>query len=86
MEQNRTASLRPKLLQTAHEIPTAGHLGVTKTQSRLLRHFFWPSISHDTKNFCYSCDICQRLGKGNKPVSLCFYPMQGMPLLNEPFA
>jgi len=42
------ASLRPKLLQIAHEIPAAGHLGVAKTQSRLLRHFFWPSISRDT--------------------------------------
>ena len=34
------ASLRPKLLRVAHEIPAAGHLGVAKTQSRLLRHFF----------------------------------------------
>ena len=34
------ASLRPKLVQIAHEIPAAGHLGVAKTQSRLLRHFF----------------------------------------------
>ena len=33
------ATLRPKLLQFAHEIPAAGHLGVAKTQSRLLRHF-----------------------------------------------
>jgi len=48
------ASLRPKLLQIAHEIPGAGHLGVAKTQSRLLRHFFWPSISRDTKSFCRS--------------------------------
>jgi len=32
-------SLRPKLLQIAHEIPAAGHLGVAKTLSRLLRHF-----------------------------------------------
>ena len=38
------ASLRPKLLQIAHEIPAAGHLEVAKTQSRLLRHVFWPSI------------------------------------------
>jgi len=46
------ASLRPKLLQIAHEIPAAGHLGVAKTQSRLLRHFFWPSISRHTNSFC----------------------------------
>jgi len=62
------ASLRPKLLQIAHEIPAAGHLGVAQTQSRLLRHFFWLSISRDTESFCRSCNICQRLGKGKKPV------------------
>jgi len=62
------ASLRPQLLQIAHEIPAAGHMGVAKTQSRLLRHFFWPSIFRDTKSFCRSCDICQLLGKGKKPV------------------
>ena len=77
------ASLRPKLLQIAHEIPAAGHLGVANTQSRLLRHFFWPSISRDTKSFCRSCDICQRLGKGKKPVPA---PWQSIPLVSEPFA
>jgi len=76
-------SLRPKLLQIAHDIPAAGHLGVAKTQSHLLQHFFWPSISRDTKNFCRTCDVCQRLGKGNKPVPA---PLQSLPLVSEPFA
>jgi len=77
------ASLRPKLLQIAHEISAAGHLGVAKTKSRLKRHFFWPSISGDTKSFCRSCDVCQRLGKDKKPVPA---PLQSMPLVSEPFA
>jgi len=77
------ASLLHKLLQIAHEIPAAGYLRIAKTQSRLLRHFFWPSISCDTKSFCRSCDICQRLGKGKKPVPA---PLQSMPLVSEPFA
>jgi len=67
----------------SHGIPAAGHLGVAKIQSRLLRHFFWLSISRDTKSFCRSCDICQRLGKGKKPVPA---PLQSMPLVSEPFA
>jgi len=33
-------TLRPKLLQIAHNIPAARHLGIAKTQSRLLWHFF----------------------------------------------
>ena len=56
---------------------------MAKTQSRLLRQFFWPSISRDTKSFCRSCDTCQRLGKGKKPVPAS---LQSMPLVSEPFA
>jgi len=76
-------TLRPKLLQIAHDIPAAGHLGIAKTRSRLLKHFFWPSISRDTKNFCRTCDVCQRLGKGKNPAPA---PLQSLPLVNEPFA
>ena len=75
-------SLRPKLLQLAHDIPAAGHLGVTKTKNRLLRHFYWPSISRDTKAFCRSCDVCQRLGKG---TSVSLAPLHSLPLVSEPF-
>jgi len=56
--------LRAKLLSVTHNIPAAGHLGVAKMKDRLLRHFYWPTISKDVKEFCRSCDICQRLGKG----------------------
>ena len=76
-------TLRPKLLQIAHDIPAAGHLGIAKTRSRLLQHFFWPSISRETKNFCRTCDVCQRLGKGKNPAPA---PLQSLPLVNEPFA
>jgi len=43
------ASVRPHMLQTAHEIPATGRLGVAKTQRRLLCHFFWPGIFRDTE-------------------------------------
>jgi len=75
--------LRAKLLHIAHDIPAAGHLGVAKTEKRLLRHFYWPGLSRDTRNYCRSCDVCQRLGKGKKPAPA---PLHSMPLVNEPFA
>jgi len=71
--------LRPKLLQLAHDIPAAGHIGVAKTK---LRHFYWPSISCDTKDFCRSCDVCQGFGKG-KSVSPA--PLHSLPLISQPF-
>ena len=74
--------LRPKLLHIAHAIPAAGHLGVAKTKARLQRHFYWPGISRDVKEFCRTCDICQRLGKGSSPA---FAPLHSIPLVSEPF-
>jgi len=76
------SALRAKLLHIAHDIPAAGHLGVAKTKDRLLRHFYWPSISRDTKDFCRSCDVCQRLGKG---ASSSPAPLHSLPLVSEPF-
>ena len=60
--------LHPRLLQIAHEIPAAAHLGVAKTTARLQRHFYWPGITSDVKQFCRTCDMCQRLGKGGSPA------------------
>ena len=74
--------LRGKLLHIAHDIPAAGHLGVAKTKNRLLRHFYWPRISRDTKDYCRSCDTCQRLGKG---PSCAPAPLHSIPLVTEPF-
>ena len=74
--------LRAKLLHIAHAIPAAGHLGIAKTKERLLRHFYWPRISQDTKEFCRTCDVCQRLGKG-APCPPA--PLHSLPLVTEPF-
>jgi len=56
--------LRAKLLSVAHDIPAASHLGIAQTKERLLRHFYWPTITKDVKDFCRTCDTCQKLGKG----------------------
>jgi hypothetical protein len=57
------ARLRRKLLTVAHDIPSSGHLGTQKTTDRLLRHFWWPRIFGDIKEYCRSCVICQKLGR-----------------------
>ena len=69
-------------MSVAHDIPAAGHLGVAKTKDRLLRHFYWPSINKDVKEFGRSCDVCQRLGKGavSPPA-----PLHSLPPVSEPF-
>jgi hypothetical protein len=74
--------LRDKLLTVAHDIPAAGHLAVAKTLSRLTPHFFWPKLAKNVKEYCKTCDICQRVGKGPKPKVA---PLIRVPVLSEPF-
>ena len=41
----------------AHDRPMAGHLGVKKTNDRILRHFWWPTLRKDVSEYCKSCHI-----------------------------
>ena len=47
---------RKTVLQLAHEIPPAGHLGKDKTATRV---FYWPTLYRDVAEFCHSCGPCQ---------------------------
>jgi len=75
--------LRNKILFLAHDIPAAGHLGVAKTRSRIWPHFYWPHMAKEITAYCRSCDICQRLGKGQKPAPA---PLIPLPVISEPFS
>lgn len=57
--------LRTKLLGEAHNTPTAGHLGPTKTLEVLSRSFWWHEMSKTVHTYIRTCDACQR----NKAVN-----------------
>ena len=59
---------RPEILSMAHETPLAGHMGVNKTQQRILSHFYWPNLRKDVAEFCRSCHTCQVVGKPNQTI------------------
>src|SRR6218665_2978246 len=54
------SSLRTKVMELAHSSILGGHLGIHKTQERILSQFFWPGCYSDIARYCRSCDICQR--------------------------
>ena len=35
-------SIWPEVLCSAHEAPMAGHVGVQRTRSQIMAHFWWP--------------------------------------------
>ncbi|KAJ8019561.1 hypothetical protein HOLleu_41205 [Holothuria leucospilota] len=74
---------RAYILKVAHDLPMSGHLGVRKTQDRILRHFFWPRIHRDVSDYCRSCPTCQLVGKPNQKIQNA--PLMPIPAMGQPF-
>ena len=74
---------REEVLQTAHETPMGGHLGVRKTLERISRNFFWPGIRRDVSRYCQTCHPCQMIGKPNQRIPAA--PLHPIPAFEEPF-
>ena len=72
---------RKAVLQLAHQIPLAGHLGRQKTAQRILQRFYWPSLFKDVADFCKSCSECQKTSPGQKLRA----PLIPLPVVEEPF-
>ena len=70
---------RKTVLQLGHEIPLAGHLGVEKTQRRILRLFYWPTVFKDIEDFC---DKCQKSINHKVPRA----PLMPLPIIIEWFS
>ena len=71
------SNCRKEVLELAHSTPMAGHLGVNKTYTRILNHFYWPGIRKDAKQFCRSCHVCQLVGKPDQRVPVA--PLRPIP-------
>ena len=71
---------RTRVLQMAHDLPTAGHLGVERTLHRIRKCFWWPGIICDVKQYCQSCETCQKTVKRNPKA-----PLVSMPIIRELF-
>lgn len=72
---------RNGVLRVAHD--DSGHMGVTKTYARILRHFFWPRVKRSVSAYIKTCHICQVTGKPNQVITVS--PLCPIPAVNEPF-
>lgn len=52
-------SARPRVLQENHDQPTAGHLGIAKTTSRIAARYYWPGMFRDIAQYVRRCRSCQ---------------------------
>ena len=83
----KTVLVLPKIcrnlaLNTAHDSPLAGHFSHNKTYAKIASSFFWPRLGTDARNYCRSCDLCQKMSqRRTKPV-----PLVKMPIIETPFS
>ncbi|XP_077863555.1 uncharacterized protein LOC144347604 [Saccoglossus kowalevskii] len=77
-------SYRHEILRIAHSIPVAGHLGVRKTEARIMAHFYWPKLHRDVVDYCKTCHTCQVVGKPQPAIKPA--PLVPIPAFGEPFS
>jgi len=75
---------RAEVMKLARSSPLAGHLGVGKTCSRILSHFYWPGIRSYVRKFCRECHVCQVVGNPNQKNPIA--PLKPIPAFTEPFS
>eukprot|EP00745_Piridium_sociabile_P007801 TRINITY_DN15246_c0_g1_i12.p2 TRINITY_DN15246_c0_g1~~TRINITY_DN15246_c0_g1_i12.p2 ORF type:complete len:255 (+),score=21.88 TRINITY_DN15246_c0_g1_i12:1670-2434(+) len=75
-------AVKAKVLFAAHDGLLAGHFGIAKTLNRVQNRFWWPGISRDVKEYCRTCEMCQKCSaKGRTPD----IPLHEMPRIDVPF-
>jgi hypothetical protein len=67
--------LRAQLLREEHDAVIAGHQGVERTYDRMHRHYYWPKLSKDVKDYVLSCDTCQRVKASQQSPAGLLQPM-----------
>ena len=74
------ATFRKRVLRVSHD--ESGHMGVSKTYNRILRHFFWPCVKKSV-DYIKTCHTCQLSGKPNQTVKVA--PLYPIPAIGQPF-
>lgn len=78
-----SSAFRYQILHLAHDNLWSGHLGIGKTYTHGLKHFFWPPLKCDVTKYCRSFHICQRAGNPNQTIPPA--PLHPIPAIGEPF-
>ena len=68
--------LRQQALQSSHDTPSAGHLGVDKTLHRLRHEAYWVGMAGDIETYCRQCTRCQQ-SKAPAPIRA---PLTSVPI------
>jgi hypothetical protein len=66
---------RSIILEEAHDGIVGGHYaGREMTQNILCVGLWWPTLHKYAKEYCQSCDVCQRVGKPSRRDEMLLNP------------
>lgn len=71
--------LRRNVIYAAHDVPNSAHGGIAKTIERIRRHFFWPGLVTDVRNYIQNCNLCRT----SKPPTKILRPSMGQMVETE---
>lgn len=69
-----------QVLALAYDRPLLGHLGITKTDDKVLKHFFWLGLKSDVSHNWRTCQVAGKPNQVIPPASL-----SPIPVMREPF-
>lgn len=58
---------RRDIIQSHHDPPTCGHLGISKTLARINRRYYWPKCHIDVSRYVRNCQVCIQTKPEQKP-------------------
>lgn len=70
-----------KILETYHNSPLGGHMGVARMKNSIRRFYNWPNMTQDIKDYIRDCSICER-AKIQRHTRM---PMEIKSTASEPF-
>lgn len=71
--------LRQRVIEAAHNPPSAAHGGVDKTMELVKRHFYWPGVAAEVRQFVARCSLCKETKAPNQTLR----PLMGTPSIAE---
>ena len=75
------SGLQAKILKTLHDGPLGGHLGITRTEERVRKRFYWPGIRKTITKHIQLCKVCNHK---NSPLNSNPAPL-GHITVSQPF-
>lgn len=76
-------TLRKRVMDQVHCLPSSGHPGITTTIHLLQKRFWWPTLCTDATTFVHQCQICNTQKPSRQlPAGL----LQPLPLPHRPWS